>query len=153
GDLLADLRTGFLFYTSLPIPHPPSLGGADVARAGWVAPLAGALVGAIGAAVYWLAASAGLPPLVAAALTLAALFAVTGCVHEDGLADPADGFGGGATKARKLEIMHDSAVGAYGACTLILSLLLRGSALAGVAEPELVAPALIAAHASARATI
>jgi adenosylcobinamide-GDP ribazoletransferase len=86
-------------------------------------------------------------------LALAATLVATGCLHEDGLADTADGFGGGASRERKLEIMRDSRFGSYGACALILSLLLRGSALASLAEPALAAGALIAANASARATM
>jgi len=95
----------------------------------------------------------GLPPLVAAALAVAAGMAATGCLHEDGLADTADGFGGGKTRETKLEIMRDSRIGSYGACALILSLMLRWSALAEIAEPRLVAVALIAAHVSARAVL
>ena len=60
----------------------------------------------------------------------------TGCLHEDGLSDVADGFGGGKTRERKLEIMRDSRIGAYGACALVLSVLLRWSALADLADPR-----------------
>jgi adenosylcobinamide-GDP ribazoletransferase len=69
------------------------------------------------------------------------------------LADTADGFGGGATPERKLEIMRDSRIGTYGACALVLSILLRVASLAALAEPAAVAPALIAAHVAARATL
>jgi adenosylcobinamide-GDP ribazoletransferase len=75
-----------------------------------------------------------------------------GCLHEDGLADTADSFGG-ATRERKLEIMRDSRIGSYALCALVMSLLLRVGALASLADPALVAPALIAAHAAARATM
>jgi adenosylcobinamide-GDP ribazoletransferase len=151
-DLAADLRIGVLFFTRLPLPHDaPTASG--VARAGWAAPLAGALVGAHGAAAYWLAAVAGLPVPVAAALALAATLLLTGCLHEDGLADTADGFGGGATRERKLAIMRDAPIGTYGSCAILLSLLLRAGALSGLATPALVVPALIAAHAAARAIL
>jgi adenosylcobinamide-GDP ribazoletransferase len=79
--------------------------------------------------------------------------AVTGCLHEDGLADTADGFGGGKSADRKLDIMRDSRIGTYGACALALSILLRTSALASLADTGLVVAALIAAHAAARATL
>jgi adenosylcobinamide-GDP ribazoletransferase len=153
SDLAADLKIGLLFYTRLPLPHPEPVAGPEVARAGWAAPLVGALVGAHGAAAYWLAAAAGLPSLAAAPLALAATLLLTGCLHEDGLADTADGFGGGATRERKLAIMRDGRIGSYGCCAVLLSLLLRAGALAGLASPALAALALIAAHASARATI
>jgi adenosylcobinamide-GDP ribazoletransferase len=78
---------------------------------------------------------------------------VTGCLHEDGLADMADGLGGGRDRARKLEIMRDSRLGTYGACVLVMSLLLRWAALAALASPIPVASALIAAHVSARAAL
>ena len=69
------------------------------------------------------------------ALGVAATLAVTGCLHEDGLADTADGFGGGATRERKLEIMRDSRIGVYGVCALVISILIRAGALASLAEP------------------
>jgi adenosylcobinamide-GDP ribazoletransferase len=74
-------------------------------------------------------------------------------LHEDGLADTADGFGGGATAERKLEIMRDSRIGAYGACALALSFLVRWSALIALSEPRYVALALVLAHVSARALL
>jgi adenosylcobinamide-GDP ribazoletransferase len=151
SGLATDLKLGVLFCTRLPIFRSVPLEGASLARASWALPIAGALVGLIGALSYWLAHIVGLPPLPAAALALAATLAVTGCIHEDGLADVADGFGGGATRERKLEIMRDSRIGAYGTCAVMMSLLLRGSAVATLAEPSIVAAALIAAHAGARA--
>jgi adenosylcobinamide-GDP ribazoletransferase len=151
--LATDLKISVLFSTRLPLAHTLAVAGPDVARASWTLPLAGTLIGLLGAAAYWFVHAAGLPPLAAAALALAATLLATGCLHEDGLADTADGFGGGTTRERKLEIMRDSRIGSYGACALILSLLLRWSALASLAEPAAVAGALIAAHASARATM
>jgi adenosylcobinamide-GDP ribazoletransferase len=151
--LATDIRTGILFCTRLPLPHALPVEGAEVARASWALPIAGALVGALGASVYWLAHAVGLAPWPVAALALAATVALTGCLHEDGLADTADGFGGGATRERKLEIMRDSRIGTYGVCAVALSLALRIGALASLADPALVAPALIAAHAAARASL
>lgn len=150
-DGAVDLKVSLLFSTRLPLVHAAPIGGVEIARAGWALPIAGVLVGLMGALVYWLAHRLGLAPLIAAALALAATLAVTGCLHEDGLADTADGLGGGDTRERKLEIMRDSRVGSYGACALAMSLILRISALASLADPTLVALALIAAHAGARA--
>jgi adenosylcobinamide-GDP ribazoletransferase len=148
-QLAADVAAALLFSTRLPLPGAWAISGADIARAGWALPVAGAIVGLIAAAVYWLAWLAGLPPLPAAGLSLAASLLATGCLHEDGLADVADSFGG-ATRERKLEIMRDSRIGTYGVCALFISLLLRASALATIADPALAAPILVATHMAAR---
>src|SRR5712691_2786939 len=151
--LASDLTIGVLFCTRLPIPHSGPVAGTDVARASWAMPVAGALVGALGALTYWIAHRAGLPAALATALALAATMAATGCLHEDGLADTADGLGGGKDRARKLEIMRDSRIGTFGACALAISLILRWSALASIAEAPSVSTAVIAPHAAARAAL
>jgi adenosylcobinamide-GDP ribazoletransferase len=86
-------------------------------------------------------------------LALATTILVTGAIHEDGLADMADGLGGGRTKDQKLEIMRDSRIGTYGACALIISLVLRWSALATIGKPGSVAAALSVSHVAARAAL
>ncbi len=103
--------------------------------------------------VYKVSSRFGLTPNLAALLTLAATALITGALHEDGLADTADGLGGGRTRERKLEIMRDSRIGTYGVCALILSFGLRWSALAAIANPWAVALALCAAHTAARAGV
>ncbi len=148
-----DVRIAVLFSTRLPLGRAQPVDGGDLARASWALPVAGAAIGGFGAAVYGLAYALGFAPLICAALTIAATLGVTGALHEDGLADTADGFGGGATAQRKLEIMRDSRIGTFGACALVLSILLRVAAIAALAEPAAVAPALIAAHVAARATL
>ena len=148
-QLAADIAAALLFSTRLPLPRAAAVTGADLARASWALPLAGAAVGLMAAVVYWLARGTGLPPLVAAGLTVAASLLATGCLHEDGLADVADSFGGG-TREGKLEIMRDSRIGTYGVCALITSLLLRTAALTAIADPALAAPVLVATHMAAR---
>jgi adenosylcobinamide-GDP ribazoletransferase len=152
-SLATDFKVGLLFCTRLPLHHSVLISGTDIARASWTLPIVGAIVGLLGTLIYWLAHELGLPPVAAAALALATTLVATGCLHEDGLADMVDGFGGGATRERKLEIMRDSRIGTYGACALTISLILRASAIASLADPALVASALIAAHASARGAI
>jgi adenosylcobinamide-GDP ribazoletransferase len=152
-QFVSDLKVALGFSTRLPVLHAVPMSGADVARASWALPIAGAIVGAIGALAYWLATLAELPALPAATLAVAATILATGALHEDGLADVADGFGGGAGRERKLEIMRDSRLGTYGACALLLSLLLRISALASLTQPLMVAWALFAAHIGARAVM
>jgi len=153
SGLSTDLRTGLAFLTRLPVAHAVPPTGGDIAGASWAFPIIGAGIGALGALVYWIAHGLGLPGFVSATLAIAATLLATGCLHEDGLADTADGFGGGTTPARKLEIMRDSQLGSYGAAALTLSLMLRVGAIAALAEPVSVAAALIAAHAGARAVM
>jgi adenosylcobinamide-GDP ribazoletransferase len=124
-----ELAVSIAFLSRLRFVREAPIAGAGLAQAVWAFPIAGLLVGVIGAVVYGLAHRIGLPPWPAAALSVAATLAATGCLHEDGLADTADGFGCGATPERKLEIMRDSRIGAYGAIALTLSLILRLSAL------------------------
>jgi adenosylcobinamide-GDP ribazoletransferase len=147
GDLVVTLG----FYTRLPFHHDRAYAGEELARASWAAPVAGAVVGAIGALAYALAHAVGLGPLPAAGLALVATLLVTGALHEDGLADTADAFGAGASPQARLAIMRDSRIGTFGACALILSIGLRWAALAGLAGPMRATAALIAAHAAGRA--
>jgi adenosylcobinamide-GDP ribazoletransferase len=103
------------------------------------------VIGAVGGLAYWLMHHVGLPPLLGASWALAAMMLATGAFHEDGLADAADGFGGGRTLERKLEIMRDSRIGTYGALALGLSVLIRIGALSALGRPGLVLGALVAA--------
>ena len=121
-------------------------------------PGVGVLVGATAAGVYALFAvllpETTFAPLVAAVLSTVATLLLTGGFHEDGLADVADGLGGSYNKARALEIMKDSRVGAFGAMALSLALLCKVAlvALLGSMETELLplCSALFAAHVVSR---
>ncbi|WP_028135547.1 adenosylcobinamide-GDP ribazoletransferase [Bradyrhizobium japonicum] len=152
-DIVADLRVAASFVTILPVASSKPAPDGAIARATWALPVAGVLVGLAGAFVYKGAMWFGLTPSLAALLALVTTALVTGALHEDGLADTADGLGGGRTRERKLEIMRDSRIGTYGVCALILSFGLRWSALATIADPVAVALALCAAHAVARAGV
>jgi adenosylcobinamide-GDP ribazoletransferase len=153
NGLITDLTTSLAFCTRLPWVHSPAVEEPDIARATWAFPVVGALVGGLGALVYWLADGLYLDPILSSVLAVAATVLITGALHEDGLADTADGFGARASRERKLDIMRDSEIGTYGTSALILSFMLRAGALVSLADPGLVAPALIAAHAGARATL
>jgi len=152
AERLSELTTGIAFSTRLSLRRAAPITAA-LKQAVWALPVAGFIVAIIGAVVYALAYRLGLPSWSAAALAVAATLAATGCLHEDGLADTADGFGGGKTREQKLDIMRDSRTGTYGVCALPLSILLRAGAPAGPDGPGLVAAALIAAHAGARAVL
>jgi adenosylcobinamide-GDP ribazoletransferase len=151
--LITDFTTSLAFCTRLPLVHSAGAQGADIARASWAFPLAGVVVGALGALVYWIADGLYLDPILSSILAVAATVLITGALHEDGLADTADGFGARASRERKLDIMSDSEIGTYGTSALILSFMLRTGALVSLAEPGLAAAALIAANAGARATL
>lgn len=151
-DVVADLRMAASFVTILPVASSKPAADGAVARATWALPVAGLLVGLAGALVYKIASRFGLTPNLGALLALATTALITGALHEDGLADTADGLGG-RTRDRKLEIMRDSRIGTYGVCALILSFGLRWSALAVIANPWAVTLALCAAHAASRAGV
>ncbi len=153
SGLSTDLKTGLAFLTRLPLVGAAPSAGSDIARASWTFPIVGAGVGALGALVYWLADGLGLHPFVSAALAVAATLLVTGCLHEDGLADTVDGFGGGASRERKLEIMRDSQIGTYGAAALIALADAAGGRHRQPRRAGAGASALIAAHAGARAVL
>lgn len=152
----ADLVMCLRFYTRLPIPvmdFEPSGSDDDAfGRALRLAPLAGLVIGGLGALTLLVGIhSLGLPPGVAVTLALAVQIAVSGALHEDGLADVADGFGGGRGRERKLEIMRDSRIGTFGTLALVLSAGLRIVAVTslleryGVAAAAAVLPAAAAA--------
>ncbi|MBG0797532.1 adenosylcobinamide-GDP ribazoletransferase [Methylocystis sp. L43] len=139
--LLADVATFLRFYSRLPIGDDAQA-RLDFARMAPALPIAGAVIGATGAAGLLVARICHFPALVCALVAVAVLVLATGALHEDGLADVADGFGGGATRESKLAIMRDSRVGTYGALALCFSILLRVAALASIAERSVALAAL-----------
>ncbi len=147
--MIADFRLALSFLTRLPVSLSQAPGPNALTRSMRLFPLVGAVIGAAVGGVDLLALKV-LPPFPSALLAVAFGLLLTGALHEDGLADCADGFGGGRDKEAKLAIMRDSRIGAYGTLALILSVFLRASALAQLANP---AAALIAAHALSRALI
>ena len=136
------------FLTRLPVPRDLPFSDDLLIRATRYYPLVGLVVGSIGAAVLYVG-SLALPIPVAVLLSMAATLMATGAFHEDGLADAADGLGGGLTRDRVLEIMRDSRIGTYGAVTLGVTLALKMAVLVSVA-PSDAAVALMAGHACSR---
>ena len=107
---LTDVQHCIAFSTRLPLA-PPGPAPSCLARALRFNALAGLLVGGLAGAIYALALTLGLPPLLAALFALAATLWFTGALHEDGLADFVDALGGSRKRARALEIMSDSRIG------------------------------------------
>lgn len=147
GQLRA-LLSAVQFLTRIPVPATAAYDPGDLARSTTYFPVVGLVVGALGGAVFLLAAAAW-PPLVAAALAVTVTILLTGAFHEDALADACDGFGGGWERERILAIMKDSRVGSYGAVAVAVAVVLKVGTLAAIAPGD-AARALVAAHVVAR---
>ena len=154
GALGDGIRRAIGFLTRLPAGGDHA---GDLTPAFWAFPLVGAGIGAGGGLVYVTGAFFGLPPMAAVILALMATMLLTGALHEDGLADTADGFGGGADRAAKLVIMRDSRIGTYGVLTLILVIGLKVTLLTQIgargSDPTAVIAALVAAGSLSRAAM
>lgn len=146
------LRLFFLalqFFTRLPVPGWVGFREIWMAQAVRYFPLTGWLVGAAAALAGW-GASCILPPVPGLILATIVSVLMTGALHEDGFADACDGFGGGMSRERILDIMKDSRIGVFGALGLGLLLALKLSCLGSLPMPFAVA-ALMAAHPLSRA--
>ncbi|MEE9388782.1 MAG: adenosylcobinamide-GDP ribazoletransferase [Paracoccaceae bacterium] len=141
-----DITEAIGLLTRLPV----STSGARGAHAAWAWPLAGALVGLIAAVAAGATLWIGLSTWVAAGVALTVQITLTGGLHEDGLADCADGFWGANTPKRRLEIMKDSQIGSYGSLALILSLLFRWSLIFSICDAGYLFGPLIATAALSR---
>ncbi len=136
------------FLTRIPLKRIDPLPDDWLPRSAKYMPLVGALLGIVtGAVVLISALVCPWPVPIVLGLTFAVL--LTGALHEDGLADTADAFGGGSSRERCLEIMKDSRIGTYGTLALIATLALKGTALTQT-DPVSVVRILIAAYAGAR---
>ena len=112
------------FLTRIPTPQLADFQPEWIQQSARYYPVVGLLVGGVSGGVLWLA-SLFWSPWIAAVLAVGAGMVLTGFFHEDGLADTADGIGGGQTRSRRLEIMKDSRLGTYGASVLFMNLALR----------------------------
>lgn len=134
SEFLADIAGCVRFFSRLPVP---SIGTGDepshmpaFERTAWALPIAGLVIAAPALIGVLALHGAGAPATPAAFLFVVVLVLCTGGLHEDGLADMADGFGGGMSRDRKLAIMKDSRIGAYGVLALVLIVGLKISAIA-----------------------
>jgi adenosylcobinamide-GDP ribazoletransferase len=148
---LSRLACATQFLTRLPTPRLRNWSDNMLARSARYFPLVGLGVGSLSAAVFALARAVWPSGAQPAILAVGAAVAITGGFHEDGLADTADGLGGGQTREQRLAIMKDSRLGSYGALALGLVLTVRIAALASLKTTALAAAALVCAHALARA--
>jgi len=150
GRLWVDLLPAVQFLTRIPVPSQ-TYSPDSLSRSVKFFPFIGLLIGA-GAALLHQLLAPHLQRPVTALLVLTYLLLLTGCLHEDGLADAADGFGGGWTREQILTIFRDSRIGSYGAAALIVSLLARLLLIASIPLGQIF-EYLIAAHVLSRWTI
>ena len=142
------------FFTRLPLTRiAPPMDSVPLAKTVWAFPVAGAIIGWLCGSVYGLLQAVGLAAGFCAMFAMGFQWWLTGALHEDGLADTADGFAGGYNKQRRLDIMRDSRIGTFGALALIITVIMRIFALFLLYKPAVVMPALITAAAGSRAMI
>lgn len=132
----ADLAACLRFFSRVPVPAANRLDDPSqlpaFSRAAWLVPVAGALLALPPALLLALLGLTDLPPLAASLLAVAFAMMLTGALHEDGLADVADGFFGASRRERRLEIMKDSRIGAFGTLALVVCVGLRAVLLAAL---------------------
>ena len=136
---LHDLAAAFGLLTRLPAPVDHARAGHRGMSSGWAYPIVGAVVGALAGALGAGLMALGAAPMLAVALALTLQCLTTGALHEDGLADSADGLAGGHSRERRLEIMRDSRIGVYGMLALLLAMLARTGGLLEVSGLTLIA--------------
>lgn len=138
STLFADMAACVRFFSRLPLPAVNTMddpaAAPDFTRISRAAPLAGAFVALPAAGAGLLLGASDLPVLVTATIVAAILTLVTGALHEDGLSDVADGLFGGATMEKRLDIMKDSRIGAFGAAALVFAVLLRVALIAALLD-------------------
>lgn len=145
----ADIATALALLTRLPVRARFDRS----AQAAWAFPIVGAVVAALSGLVALILGWFGVSSGVAVAFAMACMVVMTGAIHEDGLADTADGLWGAWDKDRRLEIMRDSHIGTYGVLGLGLVLVTRFEALTVLAYSGHLISGLIAAAALSRAAM
>jgi len=121
-----DMLATVMFFTRIPVTWSKfSDETPDLARASWAFTVAGFIIGLLSGLIGDIFLILGLGSLLSSIIAIAFSIFITGALHEDGLADVADGFGGGVSSENIIEIMRDSRLGTYGVIALLLGLLMR----------------------------
>ncbi len=135
---IGDLVAAFMLLSQLPCnwykfdsKQPPRID-----QSGWAFPVVGLVIGGVSGSIICLLQNLEVSNFISATIALIAMTILTGALHEDGLADMADGFGGGHSTDAKIRIMHDSCIGSYGVMALCLSSMLRVGLLANLATQQ-----------------
>ena len=145
---MASFLTALAFLTRIPVRNaactPEAIGRSTV-----LFPMVGVVVGTVNVIILW-GLRRALPSALTATLIVLTGILLTGALHFDGLADTADGFGGGRTRDDVLRIMRDHQIGTYGAIALIMTLLLQIVAIATLIERDVAGRFLVVAPAASR---
>ena len=149
---MKDVLLAVVFLTRLPVKLGEDTESPKLAEVIWTFPVVGVFIGALASFVMLIGFQLGLDPLICGLLAVAAQALITGALHEDGLADVADGFGGGNKVVDKLRIMRDSCVGTYGVLALVFSVAIRASLIASMTTQTIAVLALIFIFALAYST-
>ena len=120
GIRATEALIAFSLLSRLPVPHLSDQAFDNAARAVWAYGIVGGVLGGIATLMGWGLIQAGIPESIAAGMALAVLMMCSGAMHEDGLADTADGLWGGHDRTRRLAIMKDSHIGTYGVLSLVV---------------------------------
>jgi len=134
--VLRRFTTAIAFLTRIPVNPKQAHTGEDVARSSVFFPLVGCVLAAIQILFLWGLHSVGVPYVLQAIAATAVLFVAGGGLHQDGLADMADGFGGGFTKDKVLHIMRDSTIGTYGGLALLIAFSTRIASLSYISAVD-----------------
>ena len=137
------------FLTRLPFSTNSPVKVSDLGSSVHMFPIVGSIAGSLGAAALWIASQINLNPIASGAIGLAAVIWITGALHEDGLADFFDGISAW-DRDRRLQIMRDSSIGAFGVLALIIAIIFKVSILADLLTKGVAFSALIAAVAISR---
>jgi adenosylcobinamide-GDP ribazoletransferase len=132
------------FFTRIPVPSLADFQESDLNHSVKYFPLVGLMIGLLSALIFYLVGQV-FPHTIAILISMAASIFATGAFHEDGLADSADGLGGGWNREQVLTIMQDSRLGTYGAVALFFVLMLKFQLLNAM-HADMVILALICAH-------
>ena len=147
--MIRELMAALAFLTRIPISPKLPFTAAEIGRSTRWFPLAGLAIGCVYATTEALTAPL-FPPAMAALIIVLVEAVLTGAIHLDGLADMADGFGGGETRKDVLRIMRDHAIGSYGTVALILFIGFKVTAIMALISASAAGPYLVAAPAIGR---
>ena len=136
-----DMKTTMSLLTIIPVRNVPPPG--TIAQSSWFWPIIGAFLGLLAGTTATLLMAIGASPIISSIIATGLLVALTGGLHEDGLADCADGLPNGDNPEKRIEIMRDSRLGTYGVLALVMALLMRVVCLSELLNANLAIEAMV----------